>query len=317
VEQFNRFLQADDRSSCTARHAEAADPCPQFLRRLAPRNSVALETSTLEWQCGFDADRGGDMATLTSAIPPTVQRGYRFFLTTAVVMAVINVAAFALTAALGRSTFHAPPIVHAHASVFFGWIAIYVAQNWLAASGSLRLHRRLGWLAIGWMVLMITFGSILTVRMVRLGHVPFFFLPSYFLIMNPVGVLTFAGLSTWAIVLRRQTQWHKRLHLCGMAMIMGPSLGRLLPVPLLIPFAGPVIFFAMLLFPLAGVVADRRTSGKVHPAWLWGIGTMVAAQMFIEVVSRTPIATAIYSLASAGSPGALVAPDAYPPFPPL
>lgn len=255
------------------------------------------------------------MATLAPSRLPNLRSGHRFFLTVAIVMAVINVAAFATANLLGRSTFRAPLIVHAHALVFFGWIAIYLTQSALAANGALRLHRKLGWVAAGWMVLMVVLGTVVTVRLVRLGHAPFFFQPAYFLVMNPVEVMTFAGLSTCAIMLRRQTEWHKRLHLCAMAMIMGPSLGRLLPMPFLIPFAGPALFAAMLLFPLAGVIADLRMTGRVHPAWLSGLATMALAELFIELVSRTPMGARLYSAVTAGSAGAAIAPLAYPPFP--
>ncbi|MCU6456061.1 hypothetical protein LPN01_18440 [Sphingomonas sp. A2-49] len=230
-------------------------------------------------------------------------------------MAVINVAGFGVQNAMGRSSFSAPLIVHAHALVFFGWVAIYVAQNVLASTGSLALHRKLGWIAAGWMSAMVVLGTIVTVRMVRAGHAPFFFQPAYFLIMNPVGVLTFAGLSTWAIVLRRQTDWHKRLHLCGMAMIMGPALGRLLPAPLLIPYTGLSIFAAMLVFPFAGVLVDWRRDQTVHRAWLSGIAVMAAAQLVIEVSARTSVGIALYAAVVSGSPGSGVPPRAYPPFP--
>lgn len=256
------------------------------------------------------------MATLAPR-SPVIRPDHRFFLISAIVMAALNVLAFAFAFAMGRSSFGAPAIVHAHALVFFGWVAIYLTQNILAATGSLRLHRRLGWVATGWIVAMIVLGTIVTVRMVRAGHVPFFFEPVYFLIMNPAGVLAFAGLSAWAIALRRRTEWHKRLHLCGMAMIMGPALGRLLPVPLFIPIAGPCIFAAMLMFPLAGVVRDLRGKGRVHPAWLAGMLAMVVAQLSIEIVARSSLGTAVYAAVTAGSPGASVDPRAYPPFPPL
>ncbi|MBB5715931.1 hypothetical protein [Sphingomonas aerophila] len=257
------------------------------------------------------------MATLAPTRQSIFRGSHRFYLISALVMAGINVVAFAFANAMGRSSFGAPLIVHAHALVFFGWVTIYVAQNVLASSGQLHLHRKLGWIAAGWMVAMVLLGTIVTVRMVRGGHAPFFFQPGYFLIMNPVGVLTFAGLSSWAIVLRRRTEWHKRLHFCGMAMLMGPSLGRLLPAPFLIPYVGPSLFAVMLLFPLAGVVADLRRTGRVHPAWAWGIAVMVAAQLLIQVTPSTPIGLAIYSAATAGSPGEALLPLAYPPFPPL
>lgn len=259
---------------------------------------------------------GGNMATLVSGSATPRARDHRFFLVTAIVMAVLNVAGFGVQNAMGRSSFSAPLIVHIHAFVFFGWVTIYVAQNVLATTGSLGLHRRLGWIATGWMVAMVVLGTVVTVRMVRAGHAPFFFQPAYFLIMNPVGVLTFAGLSTWAIVLRRRTDWHKRLHLCGMAMIMGPALGRLLPAPLLIPYTGLSIFAAMLVFPLAGVLVDWRRDRTVHRAWVWGIAVMAAAQLFIELGSRTSVGDAIYAAAVSESPASDIAPQAYPPFPP-
>jgi hypothetical protein len=50
-------------------------------------------------------------------------------------MALVLVAGFVLQLAMGRSSFGAPPVVHLHALVFMGWVAIVVAQAWLAAGG--------------------------------------------------------------------------------------------------------------------------------------------------------------------------------------
>ena len=76
---------------------------------------------------------------------------HRFFLTIAIVVTVINVAAFSMQAALGRSNFAQPWHVHLHAIVFFGWVMLYLCQNVLVATGALRWHRTLGWVAVGWM----------------------------------------------------------------------------------------------------------------------------------------------------------------------
>jgi hypothetical protein len=54
-------------------------------------------------------------------------------------MALVLVAGFVLQLAMGRSSFGAPPVVHLHALVFMGWVAIVVAQAWLAAGGRSRL----------------------------------------------------------------------------------------------------------------------------------------------------------------------------------
>lgn len=114
-------------------------------------------------------------------------------------MAALNVAGFSFQWFMGRSSFGAPPLVHVHAGVFFGWIALFVTQTALAARGSLVLHRRLGWVAAGWAAVMVVVGISLTTLMVRQGRAPFFFTPGYFLVMNSVAVLTFAGLVAAAI----------------------------------------------------------------------------------------------------------------------
>jgi len=192
---------------------------------------------------------------------------------------------------------------------------LYLLQNALVATGSTALHRRLGWLAVGWIPAMVVAGTYVTVMIVRAGHVPFFFQPTYFLIMDPLTLYTFAGLATAAIVMRRRTLWHRRLMYCGMSILMGPGLGRLIPMPFLIPFAGEVVFAVILLFPIAGIVRDLRANGRIHPAWLWGIGTIVVMQIAINAVVFSPLGPAIYGVVTAGSPGASVAPLAFPPFP--
>jgi hypothetical protein len=246
---------------------------------------------------------------------PAIARDDRFFLITAIVMAVVIVTAFSFNLAMGRSSFHVPWLIHAHAIVFMGWVAIYVTQVALATTGSVAIHRQLGWIAAVWVPMMVILGIAVTVAMVRHGHVPFFFEPAYFLVMNPLAILTFAGLTVAAIIHRRQTDWHRRLHFCAMSILLGPAFGRLLPGPLLIPVAGYAVFSATMIFPVAGIIADRRRSGHVHPAWWWGAGTMIALQAATGIIPYTPIGSAFYSAVTAGSPGAAVAPFVYPPEP--
>ena len=74
-----------------------------------------------------------------------------------------------------------------------------------------------------------------------------------------------------------------------------------------------------MLFPLAGMVADLRRSGRIHPAWRWGIGTMLASFVLTEALTYSPIGTAIYRVVTAGSPGASIDPLAFasPPMGPV
>lgn len=255
------------------------------------------------------------MAAVADVRPFGVQRDEGFFLGGAILMALVLVAGFSVQLAMGRSTFAAPPLVHAHAIVFMGWVAIYVSQNVFVATNAMACHRRLGWLATAWMAAMLALGFLVTLAMVRRGHAPFFFRPQQFLIFNPATLLAFIGLTTAAIVLRRRTDWHRRLHFCGMTMLLGPGFGRLLPMPLLIPWAWEATFVAGLLFPIAGVIRDIRRNGHVHPAWGWGLAVMIGVFGLVEAVTYSPVGGALYSAATAGTPGAELAGLQFPPPP--
>jgi hypothetical protein len=257
------------------------------------------------------------MATLVSESRVTPLGDDRFFVRGAVIMALTIVAGFSLQHAMGRSTFMSPPLVHAHAIVFMGWVFIYLTQNLLIGSGRLDIHRKLGWIALGWMVPMVLLGCLVTLAMLRRGQVPFFFRPLQFLVFDPMTLFFFAGLTLAAVAMRRQTQWHRRLHFCGMSLLLGPAFGRLLPLPLLQPWAWEAAFVPCLLFPIAGIFADLRRSGQVHPAWRYGVGAMLACLVLTEAITYSPVGTALYRVVTAGSPGASVAPLDFASPPPM
>jgi hypothetical protein len=185
---------------------------------------------------------GVTMATVAERLPIPAHNDDGFFLQSAIAMAMVIIAGFSLQFVMGRSSFSAPPLVHAHAIVFMGWMVIYVAQNVFVARGNIAMHRKLGWIAAGWMVLMVVLGCLVTVAMVQGGRVPFFFLPQQFLIFDPLTLFGFAGLTAAAIAKRKQTDWHRRLHFGAMTILVGPAFGRLLPAPFLIPWVFDATF---------------------------------------------------------------------------
>lgn len=243
----------------------------------------------------------------------------RFGMKLAIAMALTAVAGFSVQYLAGRSTFAAPLRVHLHALAFFGWIALFVTQSWLGTRGPIALHRRLGWLSLGWMGYMLFAGCWVITAAVRNGTVPFFFRPQHFLVENPGTILVFIGLTCAAISRRRQTDWHVRLHVCALAAIMGPAFGRLLPMPLLMPYAFEIACAAGLVFPLAGMIRDLRKDGRVHPAWWTGLAVIIVSFTLIDLLAHSAAGAAIYDAVAAGSPGAAVPPleFAAPPATPL
>jgi hypothetical protein len=164
---------------------------------------------------------------------------------------------------------------------------------------------------------MVGVGTLTTIWTVQRAAVPFFFLPAQFLVMNPLSVLLFAALLIAGVVKRRDREWHPRLIVCGMAAIMGPAFGRLLPAPLLMYSMVTAVFIGMIAFPVAGIVRDKRRHGRVHPAWWLGLGTLLLLHVATETLGRSTFAAALYDRAVSGTPGALVPALTYqpPPFP--
>jgi hypothetical protein len=243
-----------------------------------------------------------------------IGRDEKFFVVSAVVMATVVFLGFGLNAALGRSSFAAPPRFHLHAVLFFGWTMLYVAQASLAGTGARGLHRHLGWLAALWMPMMVFSGVFITATNVREGRVPPFFEPAYFLVMNPLHIVTVAGLVYAAILMRRQTQWHRRLMYCSMALLLAPAFGRLMPMPLLVPYAGIAVVVPCLVFLVVGMVRDLRRDGRVHSAWWWGIAATVGVVLLIQLVAYGPLGLQIYETVTRDAAGALPALE-YPAMP--
>jgi hypothetical protein len=181
-----------------------------------------------------------------------------------------------------------PAIFHIHAFFFFGWLVLYLTQTSLIAGGNVALHRRLGWLTLGWVPAMVVLGTTMTIASVRNFGGPAFFDANEFLFQNIVGIFVFAGMVGAAIVVRRRTDWHRRLMYCAMASITGPGLGRILPMPLFIPWAWWVVQGVAGLFMVVAMILDRRRTGRIHPAWLWGIGIFFGSQIACDLVAYSP-----------------------------
>ena len=255
------------------------------------------------------------MATAIAQDAATTDDG-RFFWRMALAMAIAVVAGFSLNFALGRSTFASPLIVHLHAVTFMGWVALFVTQARLGAFGPIEVHRRLGRFAALWVVVLIALGIVITVDRIQRGATPFFFRPQEFLLANSLGILVFAGLVWTAVRMRRRTDWHRRLQIGAMSAIMGPAFGRLLPIPLLMPYAFETAVVAGLVFPAIGMVRDRRALGRVHPAWWVAVLATLATLPLANLLASSSVGDAIYAAVTEGTPGAAVAGMAFGSPPP-
>ncbi|HEY6816166.1 MAG TPA: hypothetical protein VI168_11545 [Croceibacterium sp.] len=240
----------------------------------------------------------------------------RFFFTMACVMSAAIIGGFAFNVVSGRSSFGAPWLVHFHAWVMLSWIGLYLAQNALIFAGNVALHRRLGWLSVVLIPAVVVMALVITRLSMQTTGGPPFFDQNQFLFSNPLQLLGFVVMSSWAIHIRKNTGWHRRLMFTAFAVLTGPGIGRLLPMPLLIPYAWYIgTVFLPLLFPVIGMLADRKRYGAVHPAWFWGIGVVLGLQIVADLIAYSPLGYQFTEWFLAGTPGAERPMEAF--FPPL
>src|SRR3954471_1666319 len=199
-----------------------------------------------------------------------------FYLVMSLAMAAVIIAGFSRTV---PDDFTAgtkfPLLLAVHVPVFLLWILLFVPHPAIVARGSLKLHRRIGWIGAGLAAAMVVIGLAATFYAVHSNAMPSFFPPSLFLVMNTIGIAVFGGLVTAGVMQRKKAEWHKRLMLCATISILGPGVGRLLPMESFGRAAPLVMFAVILMFGLAGPIYDVIIRLRVHPAYIWGVSTIV------------------------------------------
>lgn len=181
----------------------------------------------------------------------------------------------------------APFWVHVHGVAMLAWLALLIAQPTLVSRDNLALHRQLGRIG-GLLAIFITLLGIFTgIASLMLGRFPPFFTPPYFLALTVTESLVFGAMVGWAIRRRRASDWHRRLMIGATIVILEPALGRLLPIPLMGPWAEPAVALCQL--AVVAIVAgyDRRSRGAVHPA-TWAVAAVViATRVAISLLAMT------------------------------
>lgn len=237
------------------------------------------------------------MTAIEAGRRPVASVGRRFYLIMSLLMAAVFIGGFGQT--VPDDFTHKPGLpllLHVHGAVFTLWVLVFVAQPAFVARGSLKLHRQVG-MAGAWLAgLMVIMGLAATIFAIRYKFIPSFFPPTIFLVMNGIGILVFGGLVAGGVALRRKAEWHKRLMLCATISILGPGLGRLLPMDSFGAAAPLVMFGVILLFAFAGPVVDLFVRKRIHPAYAWGVGAIVLSNLLIAPLAFSAPAQALLKL---------------------
>jgi uncharacterized membrane protein YozB (DUF420 family) len=233
------------------------------------------------------------MATIEVGRRPA-EVGRVFYLVWALTMAAVFVAGFSQTVPGDFApTPGLPLLLHVHGAVFTLWVVLLIAQPSLVVAGDVRRHRQLGMAGAALAAAMVVMGLAATLFSISHHRVPSFFPPGVFLVMNSLGVIVFGALVAAAVALRGRPEWHKRLMLCATASILGPGLGRFLPMASFGAIAPLVMFAVNDVILLAGPAADLVVRRRIHPAYLWGVAAVVLMQALIGPLAFSPPAQAL------------------------
>jgi len=203
-----------------------------------------------------------------------------------------------------RPAFDTPPIpfyLHLHGGILTGWFVWLVAQAWLIRTKNPALHRKLGYFAATY-GLVVVFGSLMATlnvvsRDMGLGitldvdmsdidpalgsGITYLTFITAVIWNNITAVCTFAVLIIAAVYFRSSPDIHKRLLLVASVSIIGPALARISRLEILGGEQGPFIPLAALSLLLAILVYDFSAIKKLHKtslaAIVYAISLKVAA----------------------------------------
>lgn len=208
----------------------------------------------------------------------------RFYLYMALAFLAIAIAGFSTTflLPLGRGAFRAPPLIHVHGALLFGWLLFFILQASLVHRRRVLTHRQLGvagaLLCVAVVVSGVQVGLFATRRDLAGGGDGEAFVLGQFVNVL-IEMLLFGSLVLAAVLFRRDPEAHKRLLLLATISVIGPAWFRLRHLMPWVP--QPLVVFGLLAdsLLLVAMARDWMVMRRVHPAYLWGGGAMVAVHV--------------------------------------
>lgn len=123
-----------------------------------------------------------------------------------------------------------PLIIHIHASIYVGWLMLFVAQTWFAATGNLALHIKIGNWAIYYGVVVILAGLMVTfgIFYIRVQADVLARTQTAVLGIGPLlDMLVFAPFFAAAIYFRKVPELHKRLMIVATTTLLIAAVARM------------------------------------------------------------------------------------------
>ena len=199
---------------------------------------------------------------------------------------------------------NAAPLVHLHALAFTAWPLLLVSQAVQIERGRVKHHRLWGIAGISLATMMLIFGIALAVVAMEAriangeGDAP-----RAFLVVPITGVSVFYLYFMAAAFNYTRPDWHKRLIIVATSSVLQAAMARFAffaahgigpgmrptsfpSAPPTAPLVGSLLLDLMVVY---GMVVDWHRDGRVHPAWLWGLGGLLIVQFTRAPLSHTAV----------------------------
>lgn len=212
----------------------------------------------------------------------------QFFANTALAMLALVLASFSFTyfwpIVSGGGRFS--PLFHIHGAAYFSWMALYVWQTRLAASGRTASHREWGLAGVALSGLMVPLGVAVAIAAAHRRAAEGKAFPYESTLFNVTDLASFAIFMIAAIAtVTRRVDWHRRFMFAAAISLMGPALSRwLIVIPPAAPWTDMLPNLAADLFLVGLLLHDRRTLGRVHPATWISIIILVPISVIVPLL---------------------------------
>jgi len=204
----------------------------------------------------------------TRALPGVGE--HRYYVAAAIGVIVVVLAGFSIDVPLLSHLGSVSVLVRVHGLIMLTWIVLFFAQALLVARHRVNLHMCLGTLGALLALAVIVADAATLITATRFGgnHMPPHMPAPLFLALGLFNLFTFAVLVGTALVLReRRSDWHKRLMLLAVLLLLDAALARFIGV--YTPWSIDPSTVRNL-FVLACIAIDTFRNHRLHPAFVIG-----------------------------------------------
>lgn len=222
---------------------------------------------------------------------PRVRRRPRFHGYMAVLMTAIVLGGFwrSYYGPLLRGAASRPWVLHLHGAVFLGWMVLLLAQVALVATGRTAAHRRLGTFGIGYGVLVLIMGLVVSFAapLLHLAAGEWQMDEAAGFLIIPLGdMVLFGGFFGAAIFYKKKPEIHKRLILLATVALLFAAMGRLT----FLLGRGPIALTFWLSPLLIAIGHEAITKRRVHRVYVAGLAILLIGSARVPLGSIRALA---------------------------